>query len=207
MSGAVAILALRPTAKVLPLRFAATASLVALGAVLVLRKTPGTSLVVAAIFLAAAVAPVLDDRAAAMLDSSTTPLWARRGVRLSLSLPTLGCAWLLLLATAVLLAPAGTEVPVALATWHWVGMIAVVLTASCVAGAVSTPTFDGSVGVAGLLGILLGDASVQRFWPKLGVFLLTEPAASTGLQVRMTGLVIVAILALAVTSRDPAASR
>jgi len=206
MSGAVTILALRPTAKALPLRFAATATLIALGAALLLRNTPDTGLIVASIFLAAAVAPVLDDPAAATLDSSATPLWARRAVRLILSLPTLGCGWLLLLATAALLAPAGTEVPFAVATWHWIGMIAVVLTTSCVTAALTRPSFDGSTSVAGLLAVLLGDICIQRLWPKVGVFLLADPALSTQLQVRMTALVAVAILALAVSSRDPATS-
>lgn len=155
-------------------------------------------------FLAIGAAPVFDDRAATTLDSSATPRWVRRGMRLGLVLPTLGCAWLLLLGVSGLLAPAGAEVPVALATWHWVGMVAVVLTISCVASVLATPTFDGGTGVAGLLGALVADAMAQRLWPKLGVFLLAEPAVTARLQLRMAGLVVMAALALTISARDPA---
>jgi len=206
VSAAVLLLALRPTARALPVRFAATGALVALGSVVVLRNAPSNALLLAGVFLAAAAAPVLDDRAAPTLDSSATSRWARRSVRLGLSLPALAGTWLLLLATSELLAPAGVEVPASRATWQWMGMLAVVLTISCVAIAATAPTFDGSAGVGGLLCVLLADLTVQRLWPKLGVFRLGEPAMSTQLQLRMTALVAVAILTLAVFSRDPAAA-
>ncbi len=204
MSAPVAVLALRPTARALPRRFTTAAALAALGSVLVLHRVPNSSLLGAGMFLAIGAAPVFDDRAATTLASSATPRWVQRGIRLGLVLPTLGCAWLLLLAVSGLLAPASAEVHFALATWHWVGMVAVVLTISCLASALDTPTFDGSAGVAGLLSVLVADVMALRLWPKLGVFLLAEPAVTGRLQLRMAGLVVMAALALAISARDPA---
>ncbi|MGH9164484.1 MAG: hypothetical protein ACRDZW_03085 [Acidimicrobiales bacterium] len=198
------LIALRPTARALPVRLPLGAVLASLVAVVVLRDVPAGGLLAGGFFLAAGVAPVLDDRAHATLDPSPTPRWVRQGLRLGLVLPALGACWLLLLGVARLVAPADAGVPVAVATWHWAGMVAVVLAASCVAHPLGVPSLDGSPGVAGLLGVLLGDAIVQRWWPKLGVFDLQDPAVSTRLQVRMTVLVVAAVLVVAMSVRDPA---
>jgi len=190
-------------ARALPSGFAAVAGATALASVLLFRHSPANALLVAGVFLAAGTAPLLDDEAATIVASSPTPLWVRRGTRLAVALPTFAIVWLMLLSVAALLAPAGADVPFILVTWHWVGMLAVVLTVSCVATAVAVPAFDGSAGVAGLLGILAADVVVQRLWPRFGVFLLADPDVSTRLQVRMGGLVAVSALALAISGRDP----
>jgi len=195
---------LRPVAKALPRTFVAGAALAALASLVVLRSQPRGGLVTAGVLLACGLAPVLDDRAATTLEPSPTPRWVRRAMPLALTLPLLGLAWLALLAVAVVLAPAGTSVPLALSTWHWFGMICVVLIVSCSAGSLSVPSFDGSPAVAGLLGVLLGDSFLQQIWPKLGLFLLGEPDVSSRLQTRMVALGALAVLAFAISARDPA---
>lgn len=198
------LLAVRPTARALPVGFSLSAAATALVAVIVLRNAANGALLASGFFLAAGAAPVLDDRAQATLNPSPTPRWVRRGVRLGLVLPAMTACWLLLLGIAQLIAPAGDGVPVALATWHCVGMVAVVLTVSCLAQVSAVASFDGSAGVAGLLGVLLGDAMVQRWWPKLSLFLLGDPVVSSRLQVGMGALVALAVLSLSITARDPA---
>lgn len=202
-----ALLALRPTARAFPARFFVGAALAALVAALVLRDAPGGALLASGFFLAAGASPVLDDRATATLDPSPTPRWVRRGLRLALVLPVLAGCWLVLLAAVRLLAPPTSSVPVAVATWRWVGMVAVVLIMACAAQALAAPVLDGSAGVAGLLAAVLGDALVQNVWPKVGVFMLAEPTASTTLRLRITALVVVAVVILVVSTRDRARRR
>ena len=158
----------------------------AAGAALLTRGRLPPVLVIAVV--AAGLSHVLDDPAAAILDATPSGRARRRVVRLGLTLPVVAVLWLGFVKPLWALqpaAPAGAVSGLVLAT-----LVAVVLAGSAVRGAVAGAPLAIAVGV------------VAGFAPEPWTLRVTP-----GDTAHWTIPLVVAIVVLAVASRDPAARR
>ncbi len=205
----VALVGLRPTARSMPwLPLLGGAAGAGMGMWLI---DPGggetatmSGLRVTAFLLAAGAAFALDDPAATTLAASPTGLAARRGQRLMLVAPVWAVVWALAVTATQVAWPHG--VPVAAATLEAAGMLALAVAAAAIAVPHVAEGRGGVVAGPVLTLAMMSALLAQFLYPRWATLFAFSPGAPEwqASHTRWTVLLVAGIVALVVTSLDPA---
>ena len=160
-------------------------------------RPSGLLLSIAAAAVAGTVSYVLDDPAAATLQSSPATLLRRRAHRVALALPPLGVWWAL--ATAIV-SRSAEHLPLAAPTLQYAALVSIGLAGSCIAWRISGDRARG--GTTGALAVIICFGT--GFMPARSLQLVPVDPAAPGAARQLTVLLVFAVALQLGSSIDPA---